>query len=106
MTNLYYRDAQVAILTYDVTNEQSLESLNYWLNELNDKVEIDNMILCLAGNKNDVEASKKTVPTSKGKAFAEEHKMIFYETSAKTGAGVKELFQAIAIKEFELMKDK
>ena len=106
MTNLYYRDAQVAILTYDVTNEQSLESLNYWLNELNDKVEIDNMILCLAGNKNDVEASKKTVPTSKGKAFAEEHNMIFYETSAKTGAGVKELFQAIAIKEFELMKDK
>ena len=49
---------------------------------------------------------KKTVPTSKGKAFAEEHNMIFYETSAKTGAGVKELFQAIAIKEFELMKDK
>ena len=34
MTNLYYRDAQVAILTYDVTNEQSLDSLNYWLNEL------------------------------------------------------------------------
>ena len=106
MTNLYYRDAQVAILTYDVTNEQSLESLNYWLNELNDKVEIDNMILCLAGNKNDVDASKKTVPTSKGKAFAEEHNMIFYETSAKTGAGVKELFQAIAVKEYDLMKDK
>ena len=106
MTNLYYRDAQVAILTYDVTNEQSLESLNYWLNELNDKVEVDNMILCLAGNKNDVESSKKMVPTSKGKAFAEEHNMIFYETSAKTGAGVKELFQAIAAKEYELFKDK
>jgi len=105
MTNLYYRDAQVAILTYDVTNEQSLESLSYWLNELNDKVEIDNMILCLAGNKNDVEASKKTVPTSKGKAFAEENNMIFFETSAKTGAGVKELFQAIAVKEYELLKN-
>ena len=90
----------------DVTNEQSLESLNYWLNELNDKVEIDNMILCLAGNKNDVEASKKTVPTSKGKAFAEEHNMILFETSAKTGAGVKELFQAIAVKEYELLKGK
>ena len=106
MTNLYYRDAQVAILTYDVTNEQSLDSLNYWLNELNDKVEMENMILCLAGNKNDVEPSKKTVPTSKGKSFAEEHNMIFYETSAKTGAGVKELFQAIAVKEYELMKEK
>ena len=104
MTKLYYHDAQVAILTYDVTNEQSLESLDFWLNELNDKVEVENMILCLAGNKND-ETSKKTVPTSKGKAFAEEHNMIFYETSAKTGAGVKELFQAIAAKEYEIMKD-
>ena len=106
MTKLYYQDAQVAILTYDVTNEESLDNLDYWLNELNDKVEIENMILCLAGNKNDVEASKKTVPTSKGKAFAEEHNMIFYETSAKTGAGVKELFQAIAAKEYEIIKDK
>ena len=101
MTNLYYRDAQVAILTYDVTNEQSLENLNYWLNELNDKVEIDNMLLCLAGNKNDVDASEKRIPTHKGKAFAEEHNMIFFETSAKTGSGVKELFQAIATKEYE-----
>ena len=101
MTNLYYRDAQVAILTYDVTNEQSLESLNYWLNELNDKVEIDNMLLCLAGNKNDVDASEKRISTNKGKSFAEEHNMIFFETSAKTGSGVKELFQTIATKEYE-----
>ena len=106
MTNLYYRDAQVAILTYDVSNEQSLESLNYWLNELNDKTEINDMLLCLAGNKIDVEASKRQVSTSKGKAVAEEHNMIFFETSAKTGAGVKELFQAIAAKEYEIMKEK
>ena len=105
MTNLYYRDAQVAILTYDVTNENSLDSLNYWLNELNDKVEIDNMLLCLAGNKTDVDQSEKRVPASKGKAFAEQHNMLFYETSAKTGVGVKELFQAIATKEYELLSN-
>ena len=106
MTNLYYRDAQVAILTYDVTNEQTLESLNYWLNELNDKVEIDNMILCLAGNKNDVDASEKRIPTNKGKSFAEEHNMIFFETSAKTGEGVKDLFVTIANKVYEQLKNK
>ena len=106
MTNLYYRDAQVAILTYDVTNESSLESLNYWLNELNDKVEVDNMLLCLAGNKTDVDQSEKRIPTFKGKAFAEEHNMIFFETSAKNGTGVKELFQAIATKEYELLTSK
>ena len=103
MTNLYYRDAQVAILTYDVTNEASLESLDYWLKELNDKVDQDNMLLCLAGNKNDVDPSEKKVPTTKGKEYAETHNMVFFETSAKTGSGVKELFQAIAAREFEVL---
>lgn len=69
MTNLYYRDSQVAILTYDVTNESSLDSLNYWLNELNDKVIIDNMLLCLAGNKTDVDQSEKRVSTCKRKGL-------------------------------------
>ena len=104
MTNLYYRDAQVAILTYDVTNEQSLDSLNYWLNELNDKVDQENMLLCLAGNKCDVDSSEKKVSVSQGKKFAEDHNMTFFETSAKTGAGVKELFQAIANKEYAIMQ--
>ena len=105
MTNLYYRDAQVAILTYDVTNEQSLDSLTYWLKELNDKVDQDNMLLCLAGNKNDVDAKDKRVATIKGKEFADSHNMIFFETSAKTGAGVKELFQVIATKEFSIITE-
>lgn len=106
MTNLYYRDANVAILTYDVTCEQSLESLNYWLKELNDKVDQDNMLLFLAGNKCDVEPSKKIISTSKGKTFAEENNLFFFETSAKTGTGVKELFQTIATKEYELLSGK
>ena len=105
LTDLYYKDAQVAILTYDVTNEESLDNLNYWLNELNDKVEQENMLLCLAGNKNDVDTALKKVPTSKGKQFAEENNMIFYETSAKTGAGVKELFLAIAMKKYTIMQE-
>ena len=105
MTNLYYRDAQVAILTYDVTNEQSLDSLTYWLKELNDKVDQDNMLLCLAGNKNDVDAKDERVATIKGKEFADSHNMIFFETSAKTGAGVKELFQVIATKEFSIITE-
>ena len=106
MTNLYYRDAQVAILTYDVTNVQSLESLDYWLKELSDKVDQDNMLLCLAGNKNDVDPSEKKVPTTKGKEYAEQHNMLFFETSAKTGVGVRELFQAIAKKEYEILSGK
>ena len=105
MTILYYRDAQAAILTYDVTNPQSLESLNYWLSELKDKVDQENMLLCLAGNKNDVDKNEKKVTESQGKEFAEKNNMLFFETSAKTGAGVKELFQTIAKKEYDKLME-
>ena len=103
MTNLYYRDAQVAIVTFDVTNSQSFEGLDYWLKELNEKVNKDNMLLFLAGNKCDVDNSLKQVSTKQAKEFAEQNNMLFFETSAKTGAGVKDLFRTIAVKEYELL---
>jgi Ras-related protein Rab-5C len=104
MTNLYYRDAQVAILTYDITNEQSFSSIDFWIKELKYKVENENMILCLVGNKCDVNSNEKKVTTLKGKNFAAEHNMIFFETSAKTGEGVKDLFVTIANKVYEQQK--
>ena len=104
MTNLYYRDAQVAILTYDITNQQSFSSIDFWIKELKYKVENENMILCLVGNKCDVNSNEKKVTTLKGKNFAAEHNMIFFETSAKTGEGVKDLFVTIANKVYEQQK--
>ena len=72
MTNLYYKDAQVAILTYDITNEQSFTSIQFWINELKYKVENDKMLLFLVGNKCDVSSNERKVPTNKGKSFAAE----------------------------------
>ena len=105
MANLYYRDAQVAILTYDVADEKSLERLTYWLKELDDKIEIDNILLYLVGNINGVESDQRKIPTEKGKEFAEKNNMIFYEISTKTGDGVKELFQAISTKVNSLISE-
>ncbi len=65
MTNLYYRDAQVVILTYDVTNESSFSGIEFWITELKYIFENDNMILCLVGNKCDVHQNERKV--SKGK---------------------------------------
>ena len=104
MTNLYYRDAQVAILTYDITNESSFSSIDFWINELKYKVENENMILCLVGNKSDVNANERKIMASKGKSFAAENNMLFFETSAKTGDGVKDLFVTIANKVYERIK--
>ena len=104
MTNLYYRDSQVAILTYDITNESSFNSIEFWIKELRYKVENENMILCLVGNKCDVNINERKIMTNKGKNYANENNMIFYETSAKTGEGVKDLFVTIANKVYEMQK--
>ena len=104
MTNLYYRDAQVALLTYDITNETSFASIDFWINELKYKVENDNMILCLVGNKSDAKEDERKVSKIKGKNFAEENNMLFFETSAKNGDGVKDLFVTIANKAYESFK--
>lgn len=42
---LYYRDAQVALLVYDVTDMSSFNDLNYWIDELDSKVKTDGMII-------------------------------------------------------------
>ena len=104
MTNLYYRDAQVAILTYDITNESSFSSIEFWIQELKYKVENENMILCLVGNKCDVNSNERKITTQKGKNFSQDNNMIFFETSAKTGEGVKDLFVTIANKVYEQQK--
>ena len=104
MTNLYYRDAQVAILTYDITNESSFQGIEFWIEELKYKVENENMLLYLVGNKSDVSNEERKISKEKGKKFAEDNNMIFFETSAKTGEGVKELFVNVASQVYEQLK--
>ena len=101
MTNLYYRDANAAILTYDITNEQSFTSLNFWLKELKYKIDNEGMILCLAGNKCDVGDDERKVEYNRAKMFAEENNMMFYETSAKNDVGIKDLFNGLLYKLYE-----
>lgn len=102
MANLYYRDAAAAILTYDITSEETLESLKFWINELRTKAGQENIVLCLAGNKCDVGPDQRKISLNKGKAFAQENNMIFFETSARDDIGIKELFNALAKKIYEI----
>ncbi|CAD8084143.1 unnamed protein product [Paramecium primaurelia] len=95
LLSLYYRDANAAIIVYDITQSESFQSVSTWLKELEEKIQKDGMALALVGNKCDCLESERKVPKAKATDFAKQNNMIFYETSAKTGEGVKNLFQQL-----------
>ena len=106
MAGLYYKDAVAAILVYDLTNPETLDSLDYWVRELNENIDNINFIISVAGNKNDLPNEEKKISFNQGKNFCKEKDIhIFYETSAKTGVGVKELFTSLAQKVYEVQRN-
>ena len=106
MASLYYKDAVAAILVYDVSNPETLDSLDYWINELNNNADNKNIIFSVAGNKCDLPNDLKKISNSEGKNFCKEKNVpIFNETSAKTGVGVKELFTSLAQKVYDIQKN-
>jgi len=128
---MYYRNAQAAVVVYDVTKAASLEKAKTWVKELQRQAN-PNIVIALAGNKIDLvrpspsgsgssattesedEADDATatpgeatesdaetenlrqVPREEAQAYAQEAGLLFFETSAKTGEGVVEVFTEIA----------
>ena len=106
MASLYYKDAVAAILVYDVSSAETLESLDYWVKELNENIDNTNFIISVAGNKCDLPNENKQLSLNDGKKFCKDKDIpIFSETSAKTGAGVKELFTSLAQKVYEAQRN-
>lgn len=91
---MYYRDADAALITYDVTAAKSLESCEYWVNELRQNEE--DCQLCLVGNKIDFPVEERRVDPKSAEEFAAKYGMIWMETSAKTAENINKLFERVA----------
>ena len=99
MASLYYKDASAAILCYDIGNLESLNAIEYWIQELNDNASSPNglpIVLSIAGNKCDIDQGLRKVSYDDLKSFAKKNNIdIFYETSAKNDIGIKELIYSL-----------
>lgn len=128
---MYYRNAQAAVVVYDVTKATSLEKAKSWVKELQRQAN-PNIVIALAGNKIDLvqpsasstsgtsspepeeeddatatpgetpgasgePESLRQVPREEAQAYATEAGLLFFETSAKTGDGIVEIFTEIGV---------
>ncbi|KAM4025749.1 ras-related protein Rab-17 isoform 2-T5 [Anomaloglossus baeobatrachus] len=103
--HLYYRGASAALLVYDISSKETFIRAQLWLQELEKYVCSGEMVIALVGNKSDLQDDRKVL-AEEAQAFAEQKQLLFMETSAKTGNGVKEIFQAIATKLLTLEQEK
>jgi len=131
---MYYRNAQAAVVVYDVTKAASLEKAKSWVKELQRQAN-PNIVIALAGNKVDLVQSStsspgtgsedesedeaddatatpgetpgpsgdepedlRQVPREEAQAYATEAGLLFFETSAKTGECIVDIFTEIAKK--------
>merc|ERR1711939_1236651 len=97
---MYYRNANCAVVVYDITQASSLDKAKQWVKELQRQAN-ENIIIALAGNKLDLVTSqpdKRAISTADAEAYAKEAGLLFFETSAKTSENVRELFTSIAKK--------
>jgi len=93
---MYYRNANCAVVVYDITQATSLEKARTWIRELQRQAD-PSIVIALCGNKLDL-AARRQVSQEEAKKYAEEEGLMWTETSAKTGEGVAEIFTEIAKK--------
>ena len=89
----YFRQADGIIFIFDITNKESLLDIENWLSAANNVNNDFKKIL--VGNKKDLEIIR-VIDKNTGEKEANEKNMPYFETSAKTGENVEEIFIAIA----------
>ena len=99
----FYRSSALAIMVYAIDSNESFKDLDLWIKELKMNNSPDTKLI-LVGNKLDLK-EKREVQYEEGKKFADNFGFIdFFESSAKTGENIREMFIKVAIILYEEQK--
>lgn len=100
---IYYREADGALLVYDVMNPESLQKVRDWVKELNKMLGKDNIRLAIIGNKVDLlplveqKSPQNNALIQEAIQFTNElQNAKHYVTSAKLNSGISEMFISLS----------
>ncbi|XP_071942107.1 ras-related protein Rab-8A-like isoform X2 [Antedon mediterranea] len=109
VSNVYYRGTGGIMVVYDITNKESFENCQVWLNDIKEKASPDVEIILL-GSKCDEDDEKRQVSQEQGQQLATEYGIKFMETSAKEAINIEMAFftlteDVLAKKSIELTEE-
>ena len=90
ITRAYYKNSVCAMVVYDITSRDSFNNVMSWIEDCKNQSP-KTIFMILVGNKCDLE-DKRQVSYEEGQDLAEKNELLFFETSAKDGINVEELF--------------
>ena len=91
---MYFQRAFMVLIVYDLTNDETFEHLNDWIQMSKEKAP-PNCKFIIIGNKSDL-FSSRAVPFTSAQSLGHQRDALFVlETSAKTGEGIDILLQKI-----------
>ncbi len=92
ITKSYYRGAQACLIVFDITNRESFESIENWIENFNKfcNPNIQKIIL-LIGNKCDLGIDRK-ISYEEAENYSRVNNLLYYETSAKDDINIHEVF--------------
>ncbi|KAH7660501.1 rab gtpase [Aphelenchoides avenae] len=93
LVRLYFHRATAAVIVYDVTDQKSLEQIAFWKDQASLFAD-SNLVVAIVGNKTDL-AHARQIHSYPEHQTTVSDQVLYFETSAKSGSGVKELFQEI-----------
>ena len=100
INHTYYKDADCAIIVYDITSKKSFQSGKGWIEDCKSNVGNKTPLFVLVGNKNDLGKERK-VKKEEGVALAKEYDILFFESSALTGYNIEKIFTDSCYKIYE-----
>ena len=93
ITKGYYSNTCCALIVYDITNQNSFDSVKQWIEDVKNYADKDTHLV-LVGNKIDLKDQRK-ISKEDGQNLATQYGMDFYESSALTGENINEIFEGI-----------
>ncbi|XP_068622374.1 ras-related protein Rab-31-like isoform X8 [Battus philenor] len=94
MAPMYYRNANAALLVFDITSVASFAAIKSWVKELQSNVP-EPLVLVLVGNKADLEHAR-AVPAHDAARYAAALGAAYTETSALHDQGIEHVFTSTA----------
>ena len=91
ITRAYYKNSVCALVVYDISSRDSFNNVTSWIEDCKNQSP-KTIFMVLVGNKCDLE-DKRQVSYEEGRELADKNEMLFFESSAKDGINVDEIFE-------------